>query len=160
MEPMFFITFSGSNRINIDLRYTLDDESQALFTMSSSKTCVTRQNFPMLYHFSRAQVWPAQLLFPYGNRAVNRQPSFRTEDSQSASSSHALLIFLFYEIQDFYIFRNFLEILIFSKLPKFRNIIGLVITLPVAPFMTCILIFNIRLTRFSVHFSQGHPPKH
>ena len=59
MEPMFFITFSSFYHIHIDLRYTLDNESWALFTMSSSKTSITRQILALVYHFVRAQVCPA-----------------------------------------------------------------------------------------------------
>ena len=95
--------------IHINLQYTLDKVFCALFTMSSIKTLITRQNFALVHHFLRAPVWRAQLLFPYSNRAVNRQPSFRTEDSQSASSSKSFLIIFFSEISNFHIFQFVIE---------------------------------------------------
>ena len=157
---MFFITLSSFYHIHIDLRYALGNESQALFIMSSSKTLITRENFALVYHFVRAQVCRAQPLFPYSSRAVNRQPSFRTEDSQSSSSSHTTLIFLFRKLRNFDFSDNLLEFLIFQNFPKFKDTIDIVVELCFSHFMRSILIFNIHWTKFSVHFSQGDTSKH
>ena len=95
----------------------------------------------------------------YGNRAVNRQPSFRTGDSWSASSSHTPHIFVLIKFQNFYFFDIFLKFIIFQNFPKFRDIIGLVVELCFSHFMTSILICNMHSTRFSMHFSKGHRAK-
>ena len=66
------------------------------------------------------------LTHQYGNRAVNRHPSFRTEDPQNASPSHTFLIFLFSKFPNFHFF---LEFLFFRNFPKSWNIIGLAMAL-------------------------------
>ena len=53
----------------------------------------------------------------------------------------------------------FLEIHIFRIFQKLWDIINLVVVLRFIHFSTLILIFNIRSTRFSVHFSQGDRAK-
>ena len=56
---LHFITFSMNLSIHIDLHDTLDKVFCALFSSSSSKTLITRQNFALVHHFVRAQVCPA-----------------------------------------------------------------------------------------------------
>ena len=79
MEPMFFITFSSFYHIHIDLRYTLDTESLALFIMSSTKNLLTQQNSggvlpffasPSLASLAIVSVWQScgkpSTKFPHG----------------------------------------------------------------------------------------------
>ena len=57
--------------------------SLRLYILYRAKPCQLDKIRSLVHHFSWAPVWRAWLLFRYGNRAVtvNRQPSFRTEDS-------------------------------------------------------------------------------
>ena len=53
----------------------------------------------------------------------------------------------------------FLKILIFSKFLEIWNLIDLTLEFTFLEIITSILIFNIRSTRFSVGFLQGHRAK-
>ena len=73
----------------------------------------------LLYHWHSSQNYTKVNIFlgSSDNRAVNRQPSFRTEDSYSASTSHTILIFSSGNLR----FSYFLNAC-FWKLSFFRNL--------------------------------------
>ena len=113
------------------LSYPYSSSTYALQRFLCTFLKVIHQNIDNSTKFS--QVCPAQPLFPYyGNRAVDRQPSFRTEDSQSASSSLNLLSFssskfetsIHFEI--FFKFIHFFEI--FENLEPQRRSAGIIIS--------------------------------
>ena len=56
MELMVLIIFSTFDRIHVDLRHTPHLRSCALFSMSSSKTLLSRQNLSTSFESSAVQV--------------------------------------------------------------------------------------------------------
>ena len=53
--------------ITIGLRYTLDKVFCGFLEGDRAKPCQRDHFRRAVDHFARAQVWPAWLLFPYGN---------------------------------------------------------------------------------------------
>ena len=113
MEPMLFIISSGFHHIHIDLRYTLDNESCARFIMSSSKTLITRQNFALVHHFVRAQVCPAQQLFPYWQSCGKPSTKLHGGLVECLIVAYFAHVFYFERILYFFVFS------IFSKKSRF-----------------------------------------
>ena len=151
------ITFLIFNTFIFIFNIRLTMFSSSLRILHRAKHCQIDQSWALVYHFERAQVCPAQPLFPYyGNRTVNRQPSFRTEDSQSSSLSYAVLIFPFSNLE---IPSLFFAKIIFSKILEIWDLINLTLAFAFLHFITSISIFDIRPRICSSGFLKGHRAK-
>ena len=76
------IVFSTFYHIYIDLQHKLDKVFFGFLQVHRVKPCQLDQIWVVSYHFVLAlSCFLIQLFSYYGNREVNRQPSFRTEDS-------------------------------------------------------------------------------
>ena len=87
--------------------------------------------------------------FSYGDRAVNRQQSFRTLFITFTSKSYKFFLFFLFFLK-FLILKKFCK----SGTPPICAGIGFL------SFYHTIYIFDIRSTRLAVGFLDGHPSKH